>query len=61
MKVNIWITTDEGIDYCAENLDWSEVCAMIVDQHNQEELFNLLNNEVIKDYIKDVVNESNKT
>ena len=60
MRVNIWITTDEGVDYCAENLDWSEACAIIVDKHNQEELFNLLNNEVIKDYIKDVANESNK-
>ena len=60
MKVDIWITTDEGAEYHAENLSWNEACAIIVDKHNQEELFNLLNNEVIKDYIKDVANESNK-
>lgn len=60
MKVDIWIYIDEGAEYHAENLDWSEACAIIVDKHNHEELFNLLNNEVIKDYIKDVANESNK-
>lgn len=60
MKVDIWITTDENIKYYAENLDWSEACAIIVDRHNQEELFNLLNNKIIKDYIKDIANESNK-
>ena len=60
MKVDIWIYTDEGADYCAENLNWAEACAIIVDKHNQEELFNLLNNEAIKDYIKDVANENNK-
>ena len=57
MKVDIWIYTDEGAEYHAEDLSWSEACAIIVDKHNQEELFNLLNNEVIKDYIKDVANE----
>jgi uncharacterized membrane protein len=59
MKVDIWIYTDEGVEYRAENLNWSEACAIIVDKHNQEELFNLLNNEVMKDYIKDVANEIN--
>ena len=57
MKVDIWITTDEMIEYRGENLDWNEACAIIVDKHNQEELFNLLNNEIIKEYIKDVANE----
>ena len=60
MKVDLWICTDESVEYRAENLDWSQACAIIVDKHNQEELFNLLNNEIIKDYIKDVANESNE-
>ena len=60
MKVDIWIYTNEGAEYHANNLDWNEACAIIVDKHNQEELFNLLSNEIFRDYIKDIANEINK-
>lgn len=60
MKVDIWITTDEGVEYHGENMSWSEACAEICNQHILEELWRLLSSEATKDYIKDVANESNE-
>lgn len=60
MKVDIWITTDEGAEYHGENLDWSEACAEICNQHILEELCRILNSEATKDFIKEQDNESNK-
>jgi hypothetical protein len=60
MKVDIWITTDEGTEYHGENMSWSEACAEICNQHILEELCRILGSEATKDYIKDVANESNK-
>jgi hypothetical protein len=60
MKVDIWITTDEGAEYHGENMSWSEACAEICNQHILEELCRILSSEATKDFIKDVANESNE-
>lgn len=60
MKVDIWITTDEGVAYHGENMSWSEACAEICNQHILEELCRILGSEATKDFIKDVANESNE-
>lgn len=60
MKVDIWITTDDGAEYHAEGLSWSEACAEICNQHILEELCTILNSDGVKDYIKDIANENNE-
>ena len=60
MKVDIWITTDEGAEYHGENMSWSEACAEICNQHILEELCRILGSEATKDFIKDVANASNE-
>lgn len=60
MKVDIWIYTDEGAEYHAENMSWSEACAEICNQHILEELCRIFSSETTKDFIKDVANENHK-
>ena len=57
MKVDIWITTDEGVEYHGENLSWSEACAEICNQHILQELYKTLSSNIVKDFIHDEVVE----
>lgn len=55
MKVDIWITTDDGVEYHGENLTWSEACAEICNQHILQELCKTLSSDIVKDFIHDEV------
>ena len=57
MKVDIWITTNDGVVYRGENLSWSEACAEICNQHILQELCKILSSSIVKDFIHDEVVE----
>lgn len=38
MKIDIKITTDEGVEYIGKDLEWSEACIAIVNQYLTEQL-----------------------
>lgn len=43
MKVDIKITTDEGVEYIGKDLEWSEACTAIVNQYLTEQLIRSTN------------------
>ena len=55
MKVDIWITTDDGGEFHAEDMSWSEACAAICNQHILQELCKTLSSDIVKDFIHDEV------
>lgn len=59
MKIDIWVTTDDGVDYHGENLSWSEACGYIMNLYLQAELIKTLNSDYVKDYIGDIAKERN--
>ena len=57
MIVDIWITTDDGVEYHGGNLSWSEACAEICNQYILQELCKTMSSNIVKDFIHDEVVE----
>ena len=69
MKVEIWITTDDGGGVRKKDLSWSEACAAICHAYFMEQLEQTLvsdmsqyvtHSEVVEIIEKELGNESNK-
>ena len=57
MKVDIWITTDDGGEFHAEDMSWSEACAAICNAYFMEQLQQALVSDMNKDFIRSEVVE----